>query len=655
MSPKRRDVLRAGGVAALLSGGLAGCIEDVTDAPGEERPAYADWLFDTSTLLEASFRGFYAVDVAAYREQQAALPAEANETLQHAAKQYDGVAVEDFDRVTGLGAFADPNPDDYGDEQFVLTSVGTGSFDSDAVAGAIEANSEVSAAGEYEGYDLYTRRNRYSPGNTAAAAVGDDAVVLTVADAGGEYRNPPRGETPPSPSGTPAGGVSAERAAKLHVDAGAGGSGGLLAGNDQLDQLAGALDGPIVGGIALDAATLRERIGLSRAEQQTSTPEADGRDGNDNGGSGERTATTPTMSEPEPSPVQRHLRRVTLGLTAFGGSADATGASDGEVVFRLLYEDESAASDGAAAVRDLRDALRAEVDAFTVPEVEVATEGAAVAVTITGDPSAFYEELGFGDRDEPQPRAPQVSFSFERGEDGRVTVTHDGGDEVGTDGRIRLLYESGGERVDRRWQPDDGSITAGDSITTERPVADALRVVWESADGDAAATLGLYRPPQPSDAPQVMFDFEIGSENRVTVTHEGGDTIEQPLVVVYDSADGGRKELWEPDDGAIVAGESYTTETGLAEDGSVRVLWDGEETVTLAEFDGPSTGTPRRTRTAAPEDTRTATARESTATSSGTPTGTASDTSTGTTTAPSGTSATRTPTPVEDGTPTAGN
>jgi len=694
MSPKRRDVLRAGGVAALLSGGLAGCIEDVTDAPGEERPSYADWLFDTGTLLDASFQGFYAVDVAAYREQQAALPTEANEALQRAADEYDGVAIDDFDRVTGLGAFADPNPDDYGDEQFVMTTVGTGSFDSDAVASAIQSNSEVGAAGEYEGYDLYTRRDRYSPGSTAAAAVGDEAVVLAVADAGGEYVDPPRGETPPEPSGTPAGGVSAERAARLHVDAGASGSGGLLGANDRLDRLAGALDGPIVGGLAFDAATLRERLGFRTPEAETATPEADGRDGNDNGGADDRRASTPTVSEPEPSPVERHLRRITLGLTAFGGSADAEGASSGAVDLRLLYEDESAASDGATAVEDLRDALRAESEAFTVPEVTVETDGAAVAVAITGDPSAFYEELGFGERNDPAPRAPQVSFSFDRREDGRVMVTHDGGDEVGTEGTLGLLYESSGEGIERQWQPDDGSITAGDSITTDQPVTGVLRVVWNSSDGDSSATLGLYRPPVP-DAPEVAFDFDTRSENRVTITHEGGDTIEQPLVVVYDSVEGGRKEVWEPEGDAIAAGDTYTTELALAEDGSVRVIWDGEGAVTLAEFDGAPTGTPRRTRTASAEGTETQTPREATETRTGTatpdetptrtprstdsatPTTTDSSTATPTesdtptptdsatatptesgTATPTETStstSTRTPTPVEDGTPTSGS
>jgi hypothetical protein len=695
MSPKRRDVLRAGGVAALLSGGLAGCIEDVTDAPGEERPAYADWLFDTDTLLDASFQGFYAVDVAAYREQQAALPAEANEAVQRAADEYDGVAVEDFDRVTGLGAFADPNPDDYGDEQFILTTVGTGSFDSDAVASAIRSNSEVSADGEYEGYDLYTRRDRYSPGNTAAAAVGDEAVVLTVADAGGEYRNPPRGETPPSPSGTPAGGVSAERAVVHHVDAGASGSGGLLAGNDRLDRLAEALDGPIVGGLAFDAATLRERLGFRSPEATTATPEADGRDGNDNGGADDRRASTPTVSEPEPSPVERHLRRVTMGLTAFGGSADADGASSGAVDFRLLYEDESAASDGAAAVEDLRDALRAESEAFTVPEVTVETDGTAVVVAITGDPSAFYEALGFGDSNEPNARAPQVSFTFDRREDGRVTVTHDGGDEVGTEGTIGLLYESNGEGIERQWQPDDGSITAGDSVTTDQPVTGILRVIWTSPEGGSSATLGLYRPPEPSDAPEVAFGFETRSENRVAITHESGDHVEQPLVVVYDSVEGGRKEVWEPEGDAIAAGDTYTTELALAEDGSVRVIWDGEGAVTLAEYRSAPTGTPRRTRTASAEgtetqppqqatETRTGTATPdetptrtprptesstATTTESGTPTTAESSTATPTdsatatptesgTATPTETStstSTRTPTPVEDGTPTSGS
>jgi hypothetical protein len=214
MSPTRRDVLRASGVAALLSGGLAGCIETAEDDTGGTGPSYADWLFDTDQLLTASFQGFYSVDVSAYRQRKAALPAPFNEAVQRVADEYDGVAVEDFDRVTGLGAFADPEPDEYGDEQYALTSVGTGDFDPDAVGEGVTAKSSLEAAGSYEGYELYTERSRYRPGETQAAAVSEEAAILALANAGGEYRNSPRGETPPEPTGTPAGGVSATAATR---------------------------------------------------------------------------------------------------------------------------------------------------------------------------------------------------------------------------------------------------------------------------------------------------------------------------------------------------------------------------------------------------------------------------------------------------------
>jgi len=617
MCPSRRDVLRAGGVTALLSGGLAGCIEDVTEPRGGDQPAYADWLFDTDDLLAASFRGFYAVDVAAYRQQQAALPEAANEAVQRAADRYDGVAIEDFDRVAGLGALS-PR-DGSREDRFLLTSVGTGSFDADDVGSAIEANSDVSAAGSYEGYDLYSQRDRYQPSSTAAAAVSDEAVVFSLADAGGDYRRGSPGETPPSPSGTPQGGVSATAAAKLHADAAAGEADGLLSSSDRLDRLAASLDGPVVGGLALDAATMREQLGISAGEEATGTPSRQsGSDGDSDSSDGPR---TPTVSNSGTSPVARHLGRVTMGLTALGGSADASGANDGEVALRLLYESESAASDGADAVRDLRETLRAEVDAFTVPEVEVATDGTMVAVTITGDPSAFYEELGIGEHDDPSARAPQVSFTFDRREDGRVTVTHDGGDTVAS-GTVGLLYESDAEGVERQWTTDDGSVSAGDSITTDQPVTGALRVIWNSEDGDASATLGLYRPPDDEgtqqDVPEAAFDFDRRSEGSLTVTHEGGDVIERGLVVRYDSTDGGETEKWAEEDGAIEPGDTYTTREPVAVDGSVQVIWPGDERpVVLAEYRTDST----------PRDRETATGTERS-------------------------TATRTPTPVEDGTPT---
>lgn len=603
MSPQRRDVLRLGGVAALLTTGMAGCTEELPSGSDENDPAYADWLFDTNALFEASFRGFYSVSVDAYLDQKAALPEEFRNAVENQTGRYDGIELSDFDRVTGQGAFADPSAEDYGDEQALTTSVLTGEFDTEAVTETLQAESPLSAAGSYEGYDLYTHRSDYDAGDTRAALVSEDAVVLTLAQAGDAGDGDGQG----TPSGTPPGGLTAERVAERHVDAKAGAADRLLEGNSGLDALATALDGAAVGGLALDPAMLRERTGLatSGGSADTGTPPAEEEPRDDDsadGSDGTPEPSTPTVSEPEPSPIQRRFGETTRGLSAVGASADAADGS-GEVVIRLRYDSESTAGDRIGTVRDLRDALRAEVDALTVPEVEVSADGATVVVDITGDPTAFYEELRHTD-DDRSARTPQVAFSFERNEDGRVTVIHDGGDAVGTDGTIGLLYESDGEGIEREWTPEDGSITAGDSITTEGPVTGALRVIWTAEGGGASATLGLYRPPDENErAPRAQFDFAPRSDGSVSITHDGGDNIERGLIIRYDGR--GSPEKWAEENGPITAGDSYTIRGTLVEDGSVYVVWPGEDSpVVLAEFHTSPTPTPPE-RTASGEGTAT--------------------------------------------------
>jgi len=589
MSPQRRDVLRAGGVAAFLTTGLAGCVEELPAGSDETPPEYANWLFDTDALFDADMRGFYSVSVDAYQDQRAALPADSREAVERLPGQYEGLTLEDFDRVTGLGAFADPS-DEYGDEQYLLTSVMTGSFDTAAAREALAAEGSLSAAGSHEGYELFAERESYDPSRTRAAAVSEDAVILALAEArdrGGDDRES-------TPSGTPAGGVSAGRAVELHIDAEAGEADRLAPASEPLSELAATLDGAAAGATTFAPRLVRERTGIGAGTEGESASGGGSaaagaeRDGSEEP-SGTPPATTPTVSaDDDPEPVPRHLARTTQGLAAVGASADAADGS-GEVTIRLRYADGSAAEDGAGAVRDLTDALRAEVEALTVPEVDVSVAGTTVVVAVTGDPTAFYEELRSGSgTDDGTRRSPQVSFTFDRREDGRVTVTHDGGDAVGAEDRIELVYDSDGQRFEREWEPDDGSVVAGDSITTERPVTDTLRVVWRSAEGDTAATLGLFRPPE-MDLPDVNFGYTRRSDGTVTVTHDGGDAVERGLVLEYD---GGDPQKWSEEDGRIEAGDAVTTREPLEASGSLAVVWPAEEPTVIGRYDADATRTP---------------------------------------------------------------
>lgn len=589
MSPHRRDVLRAGGVAALLTSGLAGCVEELPAGSDETPPEYADWLFDTGALFEADMRGFYSVSVDAYRDQRAVLPAESREAVERLPGRYEGITLDDFDRVTGLGAVADHGEDERGDE-LLLTSVMTGSFDTAAVRAELTGDASLSAAGSHGGYDLFTGRRSYDPSRTRAAAVSEDAVVLAMAAA--RHRDTD-GDRDSTPSATPAGGVTAERAVELHVDAKTGEADRLAPASAPLSDLAVTLDGAVTGGMTFDPGLVRGRTGIGTASASASgSDSAAGTPEDAETGAPTPSASTPTVSAGDSHPVPRHLAGTIRDLSAAGASADAGGEA-GEVAVRLRYADRSAAETGAEAVRDLRSALRAEVDALTVPDVDVSVVEATVVVTITGDPTAFYEALGV-DAEGPASSAPQVSFRFDRHEDGRVTVTHDGGDTVDDGGRLRLIYDSGGDRVERRWGPDGGSVRAGDSITTERPVTDTLRVVWQSTEDDRAATLGLFRPTGENrvDPPDVSFGYTRRADGTVRVTHDGGATIERDLVLEYD---GGDPQRWTGDDGVIEAGDSITTREPLGADGSLEVVWLGEETAVIGRYD-PGT-TPTRTPT----------------------------------------------------------
>jgi hypothetical protein len=132
----------------------------------------------------------------------------------------------------------------------------------------------------------------------------------------------------------------------------------------------------------------------------------------------------------------------------------------------------------------------------------VTTDGRTVILTITGDPKQLSEEVGFGESSssgsgsgssESSTDAPQVSFSFEYDADNRLTVTHQSGDHVMEDLRIR--YESDGEVRVETWPAEDG-IMAGESYTTEATVDTGAQVlvVWES-DGSGAVLAQSEAPP----------------------------------------------------------------------------------------------------------------------------------------------------------------
>jgi FlaG/FlaF family flagellin (archaellin) len=89
------------------------------------------------------------------------------------------------------------------------------------------------------------------------------------------------------------------------------------------------------------------------------------------------------------------------------------------------------------------------------------------------------------------------TFGDGSGEEGAVTVTHNGGDSLET---ARLtLHDGEGNR--QAWSDCTSGytpptkLTAGDQIVVQMDADDTLQVVWTNAQGTDSATLGRYPGP----------------------------------------------------------------------------------------------------------------------------------------------------------------
>jgi hypothetical protein len=261
--------------------------------------------------------------------------------------------------------------------------------------------------------------------------------------------------------------VTAQAAVKLAIDANNGNAAGLTEGDGVLSEAVSDVSGqPMVGAAAISGEDIRTQTGLGEESR-------------------------------EENDVASGVRNLTEGLVGVAGSATAEGES-GDVTIRLYYEDEGVVGDRSDAVEDLQADLEAESDAVTVPDVDVSTNGRSVVVTISGDPSEFYDELTSGTNSAGRgatPRAPQVAFSFDfeasSSGAGSLTITHDGGDTVAAS-QLRIIGEDGSP--DQTWGTS-GDVSAGSSVTVEADSDDTVRLVWRAEDGRTSATLGLWTGP----------------------------------------------------------------------------------------------------------------------------------------------------------------
>lgn len=89
--------------------------------------------------------------------------------------------------------------------------------------------------------------------------------------------------------------------------------------------------------------------------------------------------------------------------------------------------------------------------------------------------------------------------------------------------------------------------------------------------------------------PQASFSFDGSSGSTYTISHDGGDTIENELTVSYtDSNSTDQDEPWSAD---ISAGSTHTTSNNVGGDTTIQVVWesdDGGNSQVLQDHDVPS-------------------------------------------------------------------
>jgi hypothetical protein len=111
----------------------------------------------------------------------------------------------------------------------------------------------------------------------------------------------------------------------------------------------------------------------------------------------------------------------------------------------------------------------------------------SIDATTTNAPS-WFENVDTGSA--TPVNAPQITFEFTEREDGRVEVSHYGGDAAET---LSVRYTADGELQTETWDPEE-QITAGTTYVTEL-AADSgttLRVVWTGDSGEQSVVIAEH-------------------------------------------------------------------------------------------------------------------------------------------------------------------
>lgn len=102
-----------------------------------------------------------------------------------------------------------------------------------------------------------------------------------------------------------------------------------------------------------------------------------------------------------------------------------------------------------------------------------------------------------------------------------------------------------------------------------------------------ASESGSDSASQPTDVPQVSFDFEYRDDGTVQITHQGGDQVDGPLDVRYEHDGTEVIERWESANG-IMAGTRYVTDRTPDPGSQVLLVWKGDgQSAVLGSFTVP--------------------------------------------------------------------
>jgi hypothetical protein len=332
MDTDRRSVLKASGVAALLSTtGLAGCSGLLGGGGGT-----TNWQYDPGTLRETESKFFGAADLAGLYEARQQLPDDVTGGVENT--ENSPINPEDLERASGVGGLTIPMSSESSSEGFGSFAI-TGSFSASDITDEVEQSEDAQSAGEYEGYSLWENAGESV---SAGGMTGDSSGVIGIRD----------GTMVVGAAGTNEGAasVTGEQAAKTMIDAGNGETELLANNNEFVQTLSDNLgSGTMQFGGTVDPALIEAFAGM--------------------GGSG--------------SQFTNGFRAGGVDMAINGETTTITGVG--------VYEDAEAAE--ATGIKTIIDGFSEELtnqEGFNSVEAEYS--GSAVVMTIEGDTQTLFEQ-----------------------------------------------------------------------------------------------------------------------------------------------------------------------------------------------------------------------------------------------------------------------